>query len=268
MEIKHNNVDQHLALGNSTTGIDLYARTDENINFVFIGHLDTGTPAAGGKAWTYKWYGSMTDITQWATSQLIKPTENTTEGPNATHFTCHDSRLYYWGIPNKPYRLYIGGNPGSEFSIARGLGGAWVDIEPGSGYDIKGTAKWKTVSGANIVTIMCGNQNTTKVKRFNLVETNLTLTNEISYKCYMYEAVSNVVGCNSRWGYGVYTDGLYSLSRYGLMLTTMAMEYNSQMRNQKVSDTIDPIFTERIGKRLRDGRLVCINDIIVIVCCR
>lgn len=248
----------------SVTGIDFYANDTENLDWVFIGHIETTPTAIANGTWQYAWYGNMTDISQWVTSQLMVPTDNTTHGPDATHFDHHDSRMYFWGMPSKPYRLWVGGNPGSEFSIARGLGGAWVDIEPGSGYDVMGTAKWKTVSGANIVTIMCGNRNTTKIKRFNLVETNLTLTNEVAYKSYMYEEVSNVVGCNSRWGYGVYTDGLYALNRYGLMLTTMAMEYNSQMKNQKMSGVVDPIFTERIGKRLRDGRMVCINDIIYI----
>ena len=263
VQISSTNKDTHIVPGSSIAGIDIYWRELENIDWAFAGHLDV-KPAAGGVKWSFNWYGAMTDIAQWTTSQLMIPTENTTHGPDATHFNCHDSRIYYWGMPSKPYRLWIGGNPGSEFSIARGLGGAWVDIEPGSGYDIMGTAKWKTTSGANIVTIMCGNRNTTKIKRFNLVETNLTLTNEVTYKSYMYEEVSNVVGCNSRWGYGVFTDGLYSLNRYGLMLTTMAMEYNSQMKNQKMSDVIDPIFTDRLGKRLRDGRMVCINEIIYI----
>lgn len=245
-------------------GIDFYGRDTENLDWVFIGHINVTPAQVTNGTWVYNWYGNMTDITQWLTSQLMVPTDNTTHGPDASHFDTHDSRMYFWGMPSKPYRLWIGGNPGSEFSIARGLGGAWVDIEPGSGYDVMGTAKWKTTSGSNIVTIMCGNRNTTKIKRFNLVETNLTLTNEVAYKSYMYEEVSNVVGCNSRYGYGVYTDGLYALNRYGLMLTTMAAEYNNQMKNQKVSDVIDPIFTERIGKRLRDGRMVCINDIIYI----
>ena len=249
----------------SVSGIDFYGRDTENTDWVFIGHIDVTPNQVTRGTWQYRWYGNMTDISQWLTAQLMVPTENTTHGPDATHFSHHDSRMYYWGMPSKPYRLWIGGNPGSEFSIARGLGGAWVDIEPGSGFDIQGTEKWKTVSGANIVTILCGNRNTTKIERFNLVETNLTLTNEVAYKSYMYEQVSNVVGCNSRWGHGVFGDGLYCINRYGLMLTTMAMEYNSQMKNQKVSDVIDPIFTERIGKRLRDSRLVCINDIIFIV---
>lgn len=259
-------IDPNVRKGSGITGIDFYARDTENTDYVFIGHIDFPQNRIGenGTAWTFNWLGNMTDISQWQNSQLQLPTENTTIGPNVTYFTCHDSRLYYWGMPGKPYRLYIGGNPGAEFSIARGLGGAWVDIEPGSGFEIAGTAKWKTVQGANIVTIMCGNRNTNKVKRFNLVETNITLTNEISYKSYMYEEVSNVVGCNSRYGYGVFADGLYSLSRYGLMLTTMAMEYNSQMRNQNVSEAIKPIFTERLGNRLRDGRLVCIDEVIYI----
>ena len=259
-------IDPNVRKGSGITGIDFYARDTENTDYVFIGHIDFPANRIGenGTAWVFNWLGNMTDISQWENSQLQVPTENTTTGPNVTHFTSHDSRLYYWGMPGKPYRLYIGGNPGAEFSIARGLGGAWVDIEPGSGYEIAGTAKWKTVQGANIVTIMCGNRNTNRVKRFNLVETNITFTNEISYKSYMYEEVSNVVGCNSRYGYGVFADGLYSLSRYGLMLTTMAMEYNSQMRNQDASAAIKPIFTERIGDRLRDGRLVCIDNVIYI----
>jgi len=248
----------------SVSGIDLYARELENLDWVFIGHVNVTKEQVTNGNWKYNWYGNMTDITQWLTAQLMVPTDNTTHGPDATYFACHDSRMYYWGMPSKPYRLWIGGNPGAEFSIARGLGGAWVDIEPGSGYDVKGTAKWKTVSGANIVTIMCGNENTTKIKRFNLVETNLTLTNEVAYKSYMYEEVSNVVGCNSRWGYGVFTEGLYSINRYGLMLTTMAMEYNSQMKNQSMSEVIEPIFTNVNGKQLRDGRMVCINDVIYI----
>ena len=248
----------------SATGVDLYARENDNLDWVFIGHVETTAARITAGTWKYNWYGNMTDITQWLTSQLMVPTDNTTHGPDASHFGCHDSRIYYWGMPSKPYRLWIGGNPGAEFSTARGLGGAWVDIEPGSGYDIMGTAKWKTVQGSNIVTIMCGNSNTNKVKRFNLVETNLAFTNEVTYKSYMYEEVANVVGCNSRWGYGVYDDGLYSLSRYGLMLTTMAMEYNAQMRNQNVSAAIQPIFTDRLGKRLKDGRMVCVDGVIYI----
>lgn len=248
----------------TATGVDIYARENDNLDWVFIGHVETTPAKITNGTWGYNWYGNMTDITQWINVQLMVPTDNTTHGPDASHFSCHDSRIYYWGMPSKPYRLWIGGNPGAEFSTARGLGGSWIDIEPGSGYDIMGTAKWKTVQGSNIVTIMCGNSNTNKVKRFNLVETNLALTDKDTYKSYMYEEVANVVGCNSRWGYGVYDDGLYSLSRYGLMLTTMAMEYNAQMRNQNVSAPIAPIFTDRLGKRLKDGRMVCIDGVIYI----
>ena len=253
--------DPNIVPGSGINGIDFYGRDTENTNWVFIGHISV-TPTAGGTKWSYIWLGNMTDISQWTNSSLNVPTANDSKGPAASHWSVHDSKIYYWGDPSFPYRLYIGGSPGNEFSVARGLGGAWVDIEPGSGYEIMGTAKWKTVGGANIVTIMCGNSNTNKVKRFNLVETNITITNEISYKGYMYEEVSNVVGCNSRYGYGVFGDGLYSVSRYGLYLTTMAMEYNSQMKNQNISEVIKPIFSERIGTRLNDARMVFIDGII------
>ena len=255
------------------TGVDLYCTLDENSDAIFIGHVDLeytikddGTwKYNGGGNWTYNWLGAMSDLSQWTNAQLTKPTENNTKGVRAKHFNIHDSRMYFWGDPEHPYRLYIGGNPGAELSVARGLGGAFVDIEPGSGIEIHGTQKWKTTAGANIITMLCGNPNTNRVKRFNLVETSITVTNEISSKGYMYEEVSNVVGCNSRWGHGVFADGLYTVSRYGLMVTTMAMEYNSQMRSQDVSSVIQPIFTERLGERLTDARMVYIDGIIYII---
>lgn len=258
-------VDVPDAPASRITGVDIYTSLDNKTTKAFIGHVDFNGHAAQGSNWSYIYLGAMADVSSWTNVQLKLPEENDTQGVHASHVGIHDSRLYFWGDPQHPYRLYIGGNPGSELSVARGLGGAFVDIEPGTGYEVMGTAKWKTVSGASIVTIMGGNPNTNMVKRFNLVETNITITNEVQGKGYMYEEVSNVVGCNSRWGYGVFADGLYSLNRYGLMLTTMAMEYNSQMRNQNVSEVIQPIFTERLGDRLKDARMVFIDDILYIV---
>ena len=250
------------------TGVDIYTDLDNKQTKAFIGHVDSENFVVDRDNnqyyWRFNWVGSMQDVSAWTNVALKVPEENSTQGAPCSHVANHDSRLYFWGDGDHPYRLYIGGNPGSELSISRGLGGAWIDIEPGTGYEVKGTAKWKTVAGASIVTIMCGNPNTNMVKRFNLVETNTTITNEVSSKGYMYEEVSNVVGCNSRWGYGVFADGLYSINRYGLMLTTMAMEYNSQMRNTNVSKPIEPIFTGRMGDRLYDTNLVCINDRIYI----
>ena len=259
--------DSSINLNGPINGVDLYARENENTDWVFIGHANIRKVTRNNVEkyeWSYNWYGAMADLSHWKNSSLSLPEENTSSAVNATNFSYHDSRLYFWSSASQQYRLWIGGSPGNELSVARGLGGAWVDIESGSGYEIKGTEKWKTASGANIITIMCGHRNTNKVKRFNLVETNLTLSNEVQYKSYMYEEVSNVTGCNSRWGHGVFEDGLYSITRYGLMLVTMASEYNSQMKNQKISGVIDPIFTERIGARLRDSRMVYIDGIIYI----
>jgi len=269
------------------TGVDFYYQEGESDDWAYCGHLSeysavdfdnhkivmrpiinmlsAETAPAQNHIVRFYWYGAMQDTSQWINAPTNIPKENTSKGVEAAHFNCHDSRMYFWGTADKPYRLWIGGNAGAEFSVARGLGGAWIDIEPGSGYDIKGTAKWKTAGGSNIVTILTGNKNTNKVKRFNLVETNLTLTNEISYKSYMYEEVPNVVGCMSRHGFGVYSDGLYTISRYGLMLTTMAMEYNNQMKEQEVSAPIAPVFTELLANQLADTYMECINEVIYII---
>lgn len=242
------------------TGVDIYCRLDENMDAIFIGHVDMPT---NGK-WSYTWLGALADTSVWTHVSTVVPTENTTKGVDASFFRCHDGRLYFWGGTDK-YRLWIGGNPGNELSVARGTGGAWVDIEPGSGTEIKGTAKFKTYNGASIVTIMCSNPNSGKVKRFNLLETNLTVSNEISTKGYMTEEVANVVGCTSNWGFGSWADGLYTINRYGLMVTTMAMENNNQLRAISVSDVIEPVFSDRMANRLSNAHMIYINDMVYIV---
>lgn len=254
-------------LYNGEVGISIYVNVNENQDYVIAAYKEyKDIPLSmESRQWTVPWYGAMQDTDEYANAALQLPQENTTLGPTAKWFDHIDGRMYYWGDPDKPYRLMIGGDTGNEMSIARSHGGGWIDIEPGSGIEVKGVAKWKTASGANIVTILCGNPNTNQVKRFNLVEMTSTFTNEINRKGWQYEEVSNVVGCNSRWGFGVFEDGLYTVSRYGLMLTTMTAEYNNQMKNQKVSEVIEPIFTERLGRRLTDARLVHIDGVAYIV---
>ena len=246
--------------GYDITGVDVYFTMDDNTEFAFAGHV---TLADGG-TWSFNWLGALADTSQWTNVSLELPTENTTKGVNARHLTHIDGRLYFWG-GDLEYRLYIGGNPGNELSVARGVGGAFVDIEPGTGTHVECVLKHKTYSASSIVTVLCGNPNTEQVKRFNLLETNVTVTNELTSKGYMTEEVSNVVGCNSRWGAGVFEDGLYAVSRYGLALTTHAMEYNNQLRVGYASDQIKPIFTDRLGRRLNNARLVYVDGIVHLV---
>ena len=246
--------------GQFITGVDVYFTMDDSTEFAFAGHV---TLTDGGR-WTYNWLGALADTSQWTNVSLEVPTENTTKGVNARHMTHIDGRLYFWG-GDLEYRLWIGGNPGNELSVARGVGGAFVDIEPGTGTSVECVLKHKTYSASSIITILCGNPNTEQIKRFNLLETNVTVTNWLTSKGYMTEEVSNVVGCNSRWGAGVFEDGLYAVNRYGLALTTHAMEYNNQLRVGWVSDQIKPIFTDRLGKRLNNARLVYVDGVIHLV---
>lgn len=243
------------------TGVDVYVRVDENMDAIFAAHADI---SGDSPAWSVNWLGSLADTSAWTHVSTTVPTENTTKGVNASFFRVHDGRLYFWG-GREPYRLWIGGNPGNELSVARGTGGAWVDIEPGNGMEIKGTAKFKTYNGASIVTIMCSNRNSGKVKRYNLLETNLTISNELSTKGYMTEEVANVVGCTSHWGFGAWADGLYTVNRYGLMVTTMAMESNNQLRATPVSDAIEPVFTDILASRLYRAHMIYVNEIVYII---
>lgn len=250
-------------------GVDIYMIMNESSYPIFVGHADAdmnyGSQTLG--KWTYKFFGAMTDMSEWSAGNLEVPQDNSTDGVHARYVNEIDGRLYYWGDPEFPYRLYVGGNAGHELSIALGLGGAYIDIEPGSGCEIKMVEKFKTYGGSSIVTILCSNVNGTKQHRYNLIETNITTTSELSTAVYMVEEIANVVGTTSRHGGGAWSDGLYYINRNGLMVTTQAMEYNSQLRSTLVSDPVAPVFEEQKGTEIANSYVVCIKDIIYMATC-
>ena len=221
--------------------VELYYASDNATQLLFLGRVDiSSTPST----WTYDWYGYLDATSMWPTANLIAPTENYTKGVHASRITCVDGRLYFWGGDDQPQRLYIGGNPGNLLSVSPGTGGGFVDVEPGTGQIIKDVHKYKTQSGNSIVTMLCSSDNTSRDQRFNLVENSISLSNEQSMKSWQAEQVAGAVGCRSYDGSVVCQDGLYSVTRYGLALTTMTMEYNSQIKTTYVSDPIKQVFTD------------------------
>jgi len=250
-------------------GVDIYMVMNEANYPIFVGHADAyedpDDPTKG--KWTYDFYGAMTDLTEWSSANLMVPEDNTTGGVPAEYIAEIDGRMYFWGDPEHPYRLYIGGNAGNELSIALGVGGAYIDIEPGSGTEIKLVEKYKTQGGSSIVTVLCSNINGRKQSRYNIIETNITTTSELSVAGYMAEEISNVLGTTSRHGGGAWSDGLYYVTRNGLYVTTMVMEYNTQLRSASVSEPISPVFEEQSGTDISNSYLVCINDIIYMATC-
>ena len=109
---------------------------------------------------------------------------------------CLDGQLYFWGGAPE-YRIWIGGNPGNRFSVSTGTGGGFVDCEPGVGTVVTNVLKFKTQQGASIVTALCDSANSQREHRFNLVETNISLSNEQSAKAWQAEKVAGTVGCNA-----------------------------------------------------------------------
>lgn len=243
--------------------INIYFTLDDAEDPSFVGSIDID-PENPQAYYSYRWLGSTAETAEWSNQNLTPDSINTTKGPDARFCRMHDGRLYFWGSLAKPYRLFIGGNPGHELNMARGYGGAWIDIEPGIGTIVTGTYKWKTQSGASIVTILCGNENTSTNKRFNLVENNITVDNELAEKSYMVEEIANTVGCPSHWGAGVWQDGFYVLNRYGLTLTTMQMEYVSQMQSQLISQNVQPLFTDHMGIMIDNARMIYVDEHIYI----
>lgn len=237
------------------TGVDVYYTQNNYTYPIYAGHAIVGSDGT----WDFNFYGALNGTYDYGGQSTAVPDENTTGGPDATHMTQIDGRMYFYGCTKHPERLYIGGNAGHEASVARGYGGAFVDINPGTGLEIKAVHKFKTASGANIVTILCSSSNSGRSKRFNLLETTISLTQEDAERTYIVEEVENVVGCTSFYGSGVWEDGMYYTDRYGIMVTTQQMEYSSQLRSTAISDPISPIFTDRLAVDMENARLTYIN---------
>jgi hypothetical protein len=246
--------------GYDIEAVEFYYTTGNSSTLLFAGRTDI--PGGDGGQWSFNWFGYLDATSMWPVANLIAPTENFTEGVKASHVACIDSRMYFWGNSAQPQRLYIGGNSGNLFSISPGTGGGFVDVEPGSGQDIRVVTKYKTQSGASIITMLCNSKNSSLEQRFNLVENSVSLSNEQSMKSWQAEQVAGAVGCKSYNGAIVCEDGLYSVSRYGLALTTMTMEYNSQIRANYVSDPIKPVFTDKNRSLLKNCAIIECDGVI------
>lgn len=238
---------------------EFYYSAGNSSSLLFAGRTDI---IDSNSDWVFDWYGYLDATNMWPVANLIAPESNYTEGVKASHVTCIDSRMYFWGDQTEPQRLYIGGNSGNLFSISPGTGGGFVDIEPGTGQEIRIVTKYKTQSGASIVTMLCDSKNSTSEQRFNLVENSVSLSNEQTMKSWQSEQVAGAVGCKSYNGAVVCEDGLYSISRYGLALTTMTMEYNSQIRTNYVSDPIKPVFTDKNRSLLKNSVIIECDGVI------
>ena len=240
--------------GYGIEAVEIFYNVGNSQSYQFAGRFDF--VARNGGSWFFDWLGYLDETSMWPIANLVAPTENYTEGPKASHVICIDGRLYFWGSDDKPERLWIGGNPGNLFSVSPGTGGGYVDVEPGTGQEIRVVTKYKTQSGNSIVTMLCDSANSSKEQRYNLVENTITISNEQSMKAWQAEQVSGAVGCKSFKGGIVCEDGLYSVSRYGLALTTMTMEYNSQIRANYVSPPVKPAFTNPLGVALKNSILL------------
>lgn len=241
--------DRSTAGNESVIAVELYYATDNAMDMIFLGRYDF--PNTTRSAWAYNWFGYIDATSMWPVANLIAPIENYTKGVHASRVCNIDGRMYFWGDSSNKQRLYIGGNPGNLFSISPGTGGGFVDVEPGTNQAVKHVCKYKTQSGNSIVTMLCSSPNTKKDQRYNLVDNNISLSNEQSMHSWYAEQVAGAVGCMSYDGVVVCQDGLYSVNRYGLALTTMTMEYNSQIRTTYVSDPIKPAFTDAIASESR-----------------
>ena len=247
--------------------VELYYAVDNASSLIFLDRVEL--PSSLGD-WMYDWYGYIDATSMWPIANLIAPKENYTKGVKASRVTCIDGRLYFWGDQsevNKMGRLYIGGNPKNLLSVSPGTGGGYVDVEPGTFKTIKYVCKFKTQSGNSIVTMLCDAPNTEDEMRFNLVENNISLSNEQNMKSWQAEQVAGAIGCKSYYGGIVCEDGLYTVSRYGLALTTMTMEYNSQIQVTYVSDAIKPVFVDAIevNERLGNSILLYLDGVLYMV---
>lgn len=245
--------------GYAIEAVELYYTEGDYQTAAFLGRVNFS--GQDGGAWSYNWTGYLFDPSMLAVANLSLPTQNYTSGVPASRMEVIDGQLYFWG-GTPGYRVWIGGNPGNRFSVSTGTGGGFVDCDPGRGNVVREVLKYKTQQGAAIVTMLADNENSQQEHRFNLIETNISLSNEQPIKGWSAEKVAGAVGCKSYYGAKVAGDGLYAVSRYGLAITTLTMEYNSQIKIEYISDAIEPVFLQQYGNQLDKAVLFTVNDII------
>lgn len=250
-------------VGYDIIAVEIYYTVDNSQSLLLAGRTDLLTDHGVDIHWTFNWFGYLDTTSMWPVAQLQAPEQNYTKGAPVSYIKCIDSRVYMWGKDSE--RLYIGGNSGNLLSVSPGTGGGFVDVEPGTGQCIRVVTKYKTQSGNSIVTMLCDSPNSTKEQRFNLVENTLTISNEQNMKSWQAEQVAGAIGCKSPHGGIVCEDGLYSISRYGIALTTMTMEYNSQIRTNYVSDPIKPVFTDLTNVQF-DASMILYADGVLYFC--
>jgi hypothetical protein len=238
--------------------VELYYTEGEYQEPAFLGRVNIpdittitapATTIPATKPWSFNWTGYQVDTSQWAIANLVQPTQNYTTGAPASQMAVLDGQLYFWGGEPR-YRIWIGGGPGNRFSVSPGTGGGFVDVEPGTGTVVRDVLKFKTQQGAAIVTCLCDNVNSQRENRFNLVESTISISDEQSVKGWQAEKIAGAVGCKSSHGAVAAGDGLYAVSRYGLAITTLTMEYNSQLQVMYISDPIAPVFLKQYGHQL------------------
>jgi hypothetical protein len=254
------------------TAVELYFIEGEAQEPAFLGRVNISEittdeeghdhpPAT--KSWSFNWTGyDKADTSMWTIANLMVPAQNYTTGVPASKMAALDGQLYFWGNTENPYRIWIGGNPGNRFSVSPGTGGGFVDVEPGIGTMVKNVLKFKTQQGAAIVTALCDNPNSQREARYNLVESSISISDEQSIKGWMAEKIAGTVGCKSGNGAVAAGDGLYAVSRYGLAITTLTMEYNSQLQVMYVSDPIAPVFLKQYGNQLEVSVLFFVNGVL------
>lgn len=266
LEISGTVGSNHYKWDEEPEGVNVYFTVNDNAYPVFAGHADIHKTKLSNNEYIGKWslpyYGSFQDTGNWEIYNTTLPTQNTTGGCRCRYAKQIDGRIYFYGDRLFPERIYIGGNAGNELSYDVGLGGAYIDIEPGIGTEIKAVHKFKTASGASIVTALTTNVNTGLTQRFNIVENSVSVTDSISTKMYSSEQVANVVGTTSFHGSGVFWDGMYYIDRYGLRLTTQQMEYASQLMSRNVSEPIKPVFLDRLASSIDNAYVLFIDGII------
>jgi hypothetical protein len=248
--------------GYHINAVELYFTDGDHQEPAFLGRVNLPADTGSSKAWSFNWTGYQTDTSMWTIANLTPPTVNYTNGVPASKMAVLDGQLYFWENSTYPYRIWIGGIPGNRFSVSPGTGGGFVDVEPGVGTEVRKVLKFKTQQGAAIVTALCDNVNSQREARFNLVESSISISDEQSIKGWMAEEIAGTVGCKSSNGAVAAGDGLYAVSRYGLAITTLTMEYNSQLQIMYVSDPIAPVFLKQHGHQLDASVLFEANGVL------
>lgn len=182
---------------------------------------------------------------------VLAPTENTTKGAKVKYGIEEQGLAIFWGDPDNPYRVYIGGVDDYVLQFSPTTGGYISELHKGTNYYPLMVTGFRTGQGLPVITVLFGNTQGIS-KQSTLTQQTVTVGN--SSQSYWTETEQNYGAPSVASPYGLinYNGILFFVSYNGIMTIKTNPNalnvLNTAKIDQNISNTFGSIRADQFGK--------------------